>query len=158
MTFEEIRALIDSHGDLADFVGPVSEQEVAAAEARLGVRFPPSYRSFLLTYGSGNFDVFEVYGLGVPPIGIPNAVWYTEEHRSRSPGLPSHYVVVYSVGNGEVLCLATGEAGSDGECPVVNWWPGVPPEEQPHETVYPCFLAMLEDFVRRGIQYAADDG
>jgi hypothetical protein len=46
--------------------GPATEHAVALAESTLSLRFPPSYRQFLLRYGASLCSGFEIYGL--PPV------------------------------------------------------------------------------------------
>ena len=60
--YRRARELITKAGG-GDFAGPRPEALVARAEAALGLRFPPSYRQFLLDLGAGDVGGFEVYGI-----------------------------------------------------------------------------------------------
>ena len=45
---------------------PMSEEEIAAIEAHLGVRLPPDYRSFLARYGASAFNEYIDYRPLIP--------------------------------------------------------------------------------------------
>lgn len=68
--FSEIRELLNTD-KLDDLFGEgATEKEVADCEQQLGLRFPPSYRSFLREFGWGYFGSLElIAGLGpdIPP-------------------------------------------------------------------------------------------
>lgn len=145
MQFKDVKALIDEHNNLADFVGGVSEAEIKNAEHRLGVELPTSYWEFLRHYGCGNFGAQEIFGLGVPDTGIPNVVWCTEVTRRDDPKFPTSYIVVYDAGLGEILCLATDRLDAAHECPVVSWIPGSP--QQNLEEVATTFADLLGSLV-----------
>lgn len=58
---ERVRRRLTEHENPVQIAGPVSEAQITAAEEALGVTFPPSYRTFLRTFG----------GLVIPPhLGI----------------------------------------------------------------------------------------
>jgi antitoxin YobK len=121
MNFDDAKKIIARHPDMTDFVGPTTEQEVRDAEKRLGVTFSRSYLAFLREFGCGNFGAEEFLGVGVEPMAVPSVIWYTETTRRKSSRFPKHYVPVYDVGLGEVMCLDTSQLRPDGECPVVRW-------------------------------------
>ena len=54
---ERVRRRLKEHENPCQITGPVPEAAISAAEAALGCRFPPSYRSFLRTFG----------GIAIPP-------------------------------------------------------------------------------------------
>jgi hypothetical protein len=118
--------LIEANPDECDFEGPRDERLVVLAEEALGLRFPPSYRMFLLRLGVGDFAGYEFYGLideNFVDSSVPNGIWVTLRER-RESGLPNHMVAVYSDGMGGLFVLDTSKADPDGECPVVVWTPG----------------------------------
>lgn len=103
----------------SDFVGPRDLTVVAAAEQRLGVRFPPSYRRFLLEFGCGNVGSQEIYGVidqDVERGPIPNAVSLNLKRRARgwSPAL----FVIYESGDGTSHALDLDRLDSEGEAAV----------------------------------------
>ncbi len=137
--YTHAKALIDEIG--GDFDGQKSEGLVAKAESALGIRFPPSYRSFLLDYGCGGFDGFEVYGLideNFIDSSVPNGIWLTLNERSGI-GLEKNFVIVGSGGDGTYLALDTGSQDENGEAPVVR----LSVEGEKFEIVAPSFGSYL---------------
>ncbi|MDB4961678.1 MAG: hypothetical protein JWP01_1677 [Myxococcales bacterium] len=58
---ERVRKRLREHENTCQISGPVSESAITAAEEALGCTFPPSYRTFLRTFG----------GIAIPPhLGI----------------------------------------------------------------------------------------
>jgi hypothetical protein len=58
---ERVRRRLKEHENPCEIAGPAPESAISAAEAALGCRFPPSYRTFLRTFG----------GIVIPPhLGI----------------------------------------------------------------------------------------
>ncbi len=58
---ERVRRRLTEHENIFQIAGPVPEAAISAAEEALGVTFPPSYRTFLQTFG----------GIAIPPhLGI----------------------------------------------------------------------------------------
>jgi len=143
--YEEAREAIVAHPELADFAGPRDEKLVEAAERALGVRFPPSYRRFLLDFGAGSFDGHEIYGVlddDFESSGVPDAVWVTRSLRDEDP-IPADLIVFYATGDGEHLCVRSGSV----DTPVVAIWPGS--DEEP-EVVAPDFGVWLKEIVGYG--------
>lgn len=120
---QESFKLVEQHADRADFEGQKPAALVGAAESALGVRFPPSYREFLLKLGCGDIAGCEFYGIigeEFENSSVPNGIWLTLKERSES-GLPEHLLIVYADGTGTYYALDVREARADGECPVVAW-------------------------------------
>jgi hypothetical protein len=58
---ERVRRRLKEHENPCEIAGPAPESAISAAEAALGCTFPPSYRTFLRTFG----------GIAIPPhLGI----------------------------------------------------------------------------------------
>lgn len=112
-----------------EFGTPVSMEEVASAEDQLGVRFPQSYRFFLIEFGWVSFGPFELYGLGT---GIPDyleVVTVTLSEREEAmPRLPERLVPLMNDGGGCLHCLDTSQM-IEQECPVVLWDPDLGPTQ-----------------------------
>lgn len=118
MTIAEVEraiAVIDSRPELAAFVGPRAEIVALAAERRLGLRLPPTYRRFLLELGAGNFGGSEIYGIidvDFERSSVPDAVWATLLAREQN-GLPADLVVIGIAGT-RVTCLRVLPKGQEG--------------------------------------------
>ncbi len=129
--------------------GPQTEVDVALAETRLGVRFPVSYREFLLTFGRGVWVAQEFFGVSGAEVtaAAPDVVWMTRDAR-QSWGLPNSYVVVGFTGGVEYYVIDT-EAGGAGspEPPVQVWVPGGNRGGDKLEVVAPNFGAHAFDLV-----------
>jgi SMI1-KNR4 cell-wall len=129
MSIEQLRAaiaLISDNPRLADFVGPQPLGRVISAEKALNVRFPPTYREFLLQLGCGGFDSLEFYGVVKDDFEnsrCPDAVWMTNRVRTLA-ATPGSYVLVSETGDGAYYAIDTSQVNSSGESPVVEWWPG----------------------------------
>jgi hypothetical protein len=120
--------------------GPAPESAISAAEAALGCRFPPSYRSFLRTFG----------GIAIPPhlgvvhdfVGVPTVPVEPPAPDAQPPDLANlgngtdvvrrtlrarierklaDHLVVVGLGaqHQEWFCLDVSKPNSTGECPVV---------------------------------------
>ena len=118
--YRRARELITKAGG-GDFAGPRPEALVARAEAALGLRFPPSYRQFLLDLGAGDVGGFEVYGIiddDFADARVPDAIALTLD--ARRSGLDRRYVLIGTLGDGSHDCLDTGHPDVSGEAPVVQ--------------------------------------
>ena len=114
---ERVRRRLSDHETTCQIAGPVTESAITAAEEALGVTFPPSYRTFLRTFG----------GIAIPPhlgivhdfVGGNEVVKRTLEARTERK-LAEHLVVV---GMGaqyqEWFCLDVSRPTSTGEYPVL---------------------------------------
>jgi len=119
-------ALIQSSSHLADFAGPQPESRVANAERALGSTFPPTYREFLLQFGCGSIAGEEFYGVNTDDFensSVPDAVWATLKNRKEG-SIREEFIIVASTGDGAYHVIDTSRQHSDGESPVLEWWPG----------------------------------
>jgi hypothetical protein len=117
--------LVRANADAARFAGPREERLVAAAERALGVRFPPSYRSFVRALGAGSIRGREFYGVidddwSAP--GPPDAIGTTLAERSDNR-LPEMLVIVGASGDGGWYVLDCAAPEQGGEVPVLIWSP-----------------------------------
>lgn len=103
----------------SDFVGPRDPAIVDAAEKRLGVIFPPSYRRFLLDFGCGNIGSQEIYGVIDKDIErgpIPNAIWLSLQRQAQ--GWRRDLFVVHESGDGTSHALDLSRTDFNGESAV----------------------------------------
>jgi len=93
--------LASKYGCQIDLDGEKPVSLIDSAEDTLGVKFPPSYREFLLLFGCGDIAGQEFYGVIKPDFaksGIPDAVWLTIRERTDSK-LPLQLVIVGAQGH-----------------------------------------------------------
>ena len=118
--YEKARDLIEDAGG-GDFEGSKPESLVAKAESALGLKFPPSYKQFLIEMGCGDINGFEVYGIiddNFENSSIPNGIWMTLKQRNAI-GLDHKYVIVGEGGDGTLNVIDTGET-IEAENPVIR--------------------------------------
>jgi hypothetical protein len=133
---ERVRRRLKEHENPCEIAGPAPEAAISAAEAALGCTFPPSYRTFLSTFG----------GIAIPPhLGIVHdfvGLAHDEAAAvsSEAPALPAdatdvvrrtlraraerklgEHLVVVGIGAQyqEWFCLDVSKPSSAGEYPVV---------------------------------------
>jgi hypothetical protein len=132
---ERVRRRLKEHENPCEIYGPAPESAISAAEAALGCRFPPSYRTFLRTFGGIAIPphlgiVHDFVGV-VPgdatdaptpadPQGARDVVRRTLQARVERK-LADHLVVVgLGAQHQEWFCLDVSRPNSaTGECPVV---------------------------------------
>jgi len=101
--------------------------DIKAAEIRLGLVFPPSYRMYLSYFGASIGSGFVVYGLppetGDQPLWV-DAVSQTLKDRSIA-SIPCQYLAVSDDGGDYRFYLKCSLSDSTVEAPVVMWGPGL---------------------------------
>jgi len=151
---EEAFRIMNSYPDLVDFMGPRPEELVLAAEKAIGYTFPPTFRRFVLELGSGSFGATEIYGVTTDNFvnaAVPNGVWLTLEDRAQG-WIPPSYYEIYDTGVGSRYCLDLAKRDDQGECPVLEYYPGLPPEVQPAEPVATSFGTLLLNLVQEELE------
>ena len=147
--YEAALVLVEGHLGAADFHAQ-PEGRVRRAEQALGIRFPPSYRRFLLELGAGGVGGEEIYGLvndGFEDSRPPQPVGLTRQLR-RDGQISDDLVVIYNLGQGSYYALEASKAGADGEAPVVGFTPGLNSAGDDLEVVAPDFGRFFLDTVR----------
>lgn len=112
--------LIEENG--GDFEGEKDISLIEKAQSVLGVTFPPSYVEFLKSYGCGDIEGLEFYGVindDFENSSVPDAIWVTLDERKS--GLPHNLVIVYAAGDGTYYALDTSKLDDNGECSVVSY-------------------------------------
>jgi hypothetical protein len=121
---------------------PASEDAVRAAEERLGVRLPPSYRNFLLT-SNGWRNIAPLLGelRKVDEIALlPEAEPFLVEAWSGEVDLAlEQCLLVTGPANGDLWLLDRSDIGPDGEWAAYYWCPGDGEGPEP----YPGFSALV---------------
>lgn len=152
---DEMRHLVDRYANSRDIVGPMADNSIKAAERRLGVVFPPSYRRYVERYGSADVGPEEFFGLtNSIGSGPPDVVWCTLHERQY--GLPHSLIVVQDRGEDVIFCLDTAQTGEDGEAPVIAWTSGLPTSHQDRRIVFPTFAALVIARVHRWLARQSD--
>jgi len=128
---ERVRRRLKEHENPCKIAGPAPESAIAAAEVALGCTFPPSYRTFLRTFG----------GIAIPPhlgivhdfVGVANGQPEAEPDardatdvvrrtlQARAERKLGDHLVVVGIGAQfqEWFCLDVSKPTSAGEYPVV---------------------------------------
>jgi hypothetical protein len=105
-----------------DVAGRCGPEMIAIVEAKLGVRFPPSYRAFLLDHGAIFSAVGSISGVYPPaPVdsGVGTVLGDTLYYRDHFQ-LPNHLVVIQrDQDENDPWCLDTSVPSADGEYPIV---------------------------------------
>jgi len=105
----------------SDFDGPKKLILIDAAEAKLGVVFPKSYRTFLEKYGCGDVLGFEIYGVihdDFENSSIPDSVWLTLDQRKS--GLSKSMIIIATTPYGGFYAIDTDQATGDNESAIVE--------------------------------------
>jgi hypothetical protein len=162
MGMQEFRAavaLMDQSPSLQHFVGRRDEALGQKAEEALGLRFPPSYREFVLTFGAGSFGGTEIYGVIREEFQnsmVPNGVWLTLKDR-EAYGLPEPFIIIYNDGFGWYFAIDTRQVDDQGESPVVILPDRIDETagEQELEVDAPDFGSFLLKMVKEEIEFWA---
>src|SRR5437773_3713571 len=104
--------LLDGNRQQLHLVGPALPGAIEAAESRLGLRLPPSYRTFLEGEGGGSVKGREIYGVvsNLEAAGPPNVVWRTMQARG-SAKLPKRFVILVDFDDSSAIALDTDQRG-----------------------------------------------
>ncbi|MGW8528097.1 SMI1/KNR4 family protein [Nocardiopsis sp. NPDC055824] len=131
---------------------PAAEEAVLAAEERLGVSLPPSYRNFLLVSNGWStlaytFDLLPVERIGWFPEEDPQLYsWWSEPHMGhfadRLRVLERCLLISDDDGgSGGMWLLHADSADGDGEWTAYTWWPGDGGDPEP----YGDFAALVAE-------------
>ena len=61
--YERAISLIEENGDITDDIGGCSLKLIETAEEKLSLKFPTSYKEFLMKFGALSFGAEEIYGI-----------------------------------------------------------------------------------------------
>jgi hypothetical protein len=122
-------------------------EELTAAQADLGCRFPDSYTWFQLEFGQVERHALEIYSVRRLDPPARNIVGINlEERREGRPALPPHLIAFTDSGGGDFCCFDTTRF-EDGECAIV-WWDHEAGDDQQPEAAAPSFLDWIETELR----------
>jgi cell wall assembly regulator SMI1 len=104
-----------------EFFGPVDVAEVENASRDIGLPFPPQYRAFLETVGSGSVGSESFIGLGGPQ--YLDVVWMTSALRNKraEKAFPPFLIPIRTDGYGNYDAIDTSHPTELGEFAVVEW-------------------------------------
>lgn len=117
--------------DQSEFAGPASDEMIRAAEARLGLPIPASFRYFLSQYGAALCSGFEIAGIynspseEEPPLWEDFVVANQQLRRGAGVSLPKEYLYFSDDGQDYKYFLDTTRQSADGDCPVIAIGPGI---------------------------------
>ena len=147
--YEKAKELLTKSSGISTFVGPRPKKLIDLVQERLSVKFPGTYRRFLLEYGAGGVGSFEIYGVineDFENSGIPDMVWLTLRER-KEWSLPEFFIPVYDLGNGESFYLDLRTFEGD-EAKVVGFTPGDSSAIQSLDVVAEDFGKLFLDLIQ----------
>jgi hypothetical protein len=126
---ERVRKRLRENENPCQITGPVPEAEISAAEQALGVTFPPSYRTFLRTFGGIAIPphlgiVHDFVGVGpIPPEGDIGVDVVKRTLTARAERKLGDHLVVVGMGAQyqEWFCLDVSRGQPNGEYPVLMY-------------------------------------
>ena len=145
--------ILNANTSRADFLGPVSDDDLSKSSELIGLEFPPSYEAFLKQLGVGAFSDAEFYGIianKVPGTSAPSVTWRTLDDRETA-GLPHHLVPTMSSGYGPLFCLDASNRSDDGEYAVVLWKPSAD-ESNPPQLIADSFADFFWNEIKSRIR------
>lgn len=117
-----IKALRKASNPDAEIYPPPTAQQIADAERRLGIQFPPGFLAFLAEAGAYKLDYWETYWVGDESLGEQHIVRANHcEHNEVESPLPPFLVAFHNNGCGDQLCFDTRYPDRKGEYPIVFW-------------------------------------
>ena len=103
-------------------LAPPTQGQIDDAEAKLFLKFPPSFLTFLAEAGSYGLSYWETYWVGDSSLGSQNIIEANRsEHEDVSSALPVFLVAFHNNGCGDQLCFDTRNPDELGEYPIVFW-------------------------------------
>ncbi|MCX5745103.1 MAG: SMI1/KNR4 family protein [Proteobacteria bacterium] len=116
---ERVRRRLSNSESQCRISGPAQEAAITAAEEALGCTFPPSYRTFLRTFGG----IAIPHHLGVVHdfVGVVDDDVVHRTLRARQERKLGENLVVVGIGaeQQEWFCLDVSRENANGECPVL---------------------------------------
>jgi hypothetical protein len=148
---ELVTVALQMPGIISTFVGPRPVTLINWAQDRLSVKFPETYRRFLLEYGAGGVGSFEIYGVIQEDFENSDflqldVVWLTLKDREEWD-LPRFLIPIFDLGDGELFCLDL-RLLERNEAKVVGFTPGYSSAEQRLDVVADDFGKLFLDQIQ----------
>jgi len=105
------------------FAGKVEEREIETFEKEYGLTLPADYRAFIQRLGCGSIGHFEIFGLGVKPVGIPSLPWLLNDLKALDVMPPAEILPVSPLGDGTYAAVLHKPKGAFCKGTVVRWTP-----------------------------------
>jgi antitoxin YobK len=160
---ERVRRRLTEHDNTVQIAGPVSEAAITAAEEALGVTFPPSYRTFLRTFGGIAIPqhlgiVHDFMGVATLPAEATADDVVQKTLAARVERKLAEHLVVVGMGAQcqEWFCLDVSRENDAGEYPVVMF---DAKDNALDQQFYEDFGQMLEEvmvFVSESLDHPLD--
>ncbi|MGL9893735.1 SMI1/KNR4 family protein [Enterococcus mundtii] len=151
--YNRAKKIIEENKNVVDDFGGASDTLIQAAQVELNLQFPKDYKLFLSSFGALTFGSIEIYGVfreDFKNSGVPDTVWATLNER-KLVNMPSHLVILYNTGMGEMYCLNYKELNENNEPKITSYFPGFPEGSQNNEVLYNDFGEFLLDMVANEI-------
>lgn len=134
---------------------PASEDAILAAEERLGVRLPPSYRNFLLASDGWSHIARSLYDLlKVKEIGwfrdVDPGMWDAWSHDEDITEQLKRSVLLSGPADGDYWLLDASKIGPDGEWAAYWWWAGDGEDPHPFDSFAALVVRAREDWALAG--------
>jgi hypothetical protein len=99
-----------------------TERQIDAAQKRLGVRFPGSYRTFLRHFNGGEFRFARMYRVAPSGAGSFDLLKWMANASEHFAAFRDRDLLLFGDDYGRnYYCFDLTRAGRRGECPVVYW-------------------------------------
>lgn len=161
---EYLRELTEEGGKVVDPVQcqtqwlgyePASEDAILAAEERLGVRLPPSYRNFLLASDGWSEIASSLYDLlKVKEIGwfrdVEPEMWDAWSHDEGITEQLNRSIILSGPADGDYWLLDASKIGPDGEWTAYWWWAGDGEDPHPYDSFAALVVHAREDWALAG--------
>lgn len=106
----------------SSFKKSASERQIAAAEKRLGVCFPPDYRQFLGHFNGGEFRFARMYRITARGAGFFDLFEWMANMSNYFPAFRNRELLLFGDDySRNYHCFDLTKVDKNGECPVVYW-------------------------------------
>ncbi len=141
---------IREHPD-STFKRGASERQIALAEVRLGVMFPPSYRQFLCAFNGGEFAFARMYRISPGGGGFFDLFEWMDNATQHWPAFRDRQLLLFGDDySRNYYCFDLTQRQMRGECPVVYWDSFSSPKSGPDAVAPDLASFILDGLLGRG--------